>query len=158
MKRQLFIVLLLVTGGLVAAQPAAGKEGRDERRDRTDERRQKREERKERQKDRAEDRKERAEARHERRRERARQLRARYGHLLAEPAVLAELKLHSRRMARLHALSRVAEKEGKTTLLPRIEKLIQKEQARHQRHMDALNARGSGAPSPSASASYGDVR
>jgi hypothetical protein len=151
---------LVASTGLSAAQPPAGSARGDERREKTEQRRERREERREQRKDRAEeraeDRKERVEARRERRRERAEELRARYGRALGEPAVVAELRVHARRMARLHTLRRVAEKEGKTALLPRIDKLIEKERARHQRHMDALKAHGAAAPS--ASASYGRVR
>jgi hypothetical protein len=157
----LHALALVVVTSLCAAQPAGGKDRGDEK---SDERRQRREERREQRKERADDRKERAdgrkedkkerfEARRERRRQRAEELRSRYGRLLAEPAVAAELRVHARRMARLNTLRRVAEKEGKTALLPRIDKLIEKERARHQRHMDALKARGPAAPS--ASASYG---
>jgi hypothetical protein len=152
----LHALALLAATGLSAAQPANGKERADERRENSDERRQRREERREQRKERADDRKEgrkdRVETRRERRRERAEELRARYGRLLAEPAVAAELRVHARRMARLHTARRVAEKEGKAALLPRIDKLIEKERARHQRRMDALKAPGA---APSASASYG---
>jgi hypothetical protein len=167
MKPKLVVLLsaLAVIGssGPLAAQPPAGSQPREERQDRAEERQKRREERREQRKDRAEDRKDRAEDRkdraehrRERRRQRAEELRARYGRLLAEPAVQAELKIHARRMARLHQLRRVAEKEGKTALLPRIDKLIEKERARHQRHMDALNARG--APAASASASWAGAK
>jgi hypothetical protein len=160
----LHALALVVVTSPCAAQPAGGK---DRGHEKSDERRQKREERREQRKERADDRKERAdggskedkkerfEARRERRRQRAEELRARYGRLLAEPAVAAELRVHARRMARLHTLRKVAEKEGKTALLPRIDKLIEKERTRHQRHMDAHRPGGAAAPAASASASYG---
>ena len=147
------LLALLAASELSMAQPAAGKGARDERKERLDERQKRRDERKERRNERAEDKKERADSRRERRRERMEELRARYGRLIAEPAVAAELRVHARRMARLNTMRRLAEKEGKTALIPRIDKLIAKERARHQRHMDALKSRG--APAPSASASYG---
>jgi hypothetical protein len=148
------VAALLLSSGLSPAQPGAAGKDAYQRKDRAGERRQQREDRgeqRERRNERAEDRKDRAESRRERRRERARELRALYGGLLANQAVLVELRIHARRMAKLRALRRVAEREGKTALLPRIDKLIEKEQARHRRHMDALKSRDAAAPAPSAS-------
>jgi hypothetical protein len=153
----LSVLALVAFSRFSAAQPAAGSARGDARREKAEERRERREERRkernERADEKAEDRKERAQARRERRRQRAEELRARYGRALSEPAVMAELRVHARRMARLNTLRRIAEREGKTALVPRIDKLIEKERARHQRHMDALKAKGTAAPS--ASASYG---
>ena len=46
--------------------------------------------------------------------------------------------MHARRMARLHRLKDLAEAEENDNALARIEALIKKEQARHQKKMDKL--------------------
>jgi hypothetical protein len=151
---------VLVFSGIPAAQPApsatpradAREQRREDRRERREDRRDKRDESRE---QRNEERKGDAADRRDRRHERLAKLRARWGALLRHPAVLAELRLHGRRMARLQTLRRIAEREGKTALLPRIDKLVEKEQARHERHMAGLKSRGSAAPTASASSGGG---
>jgi hypothetical protein len=76
--------------------------------------------------------------RRDRRRHRIKALRARFGAALKKPALRAELELHARRKAKLNALRAVAEREGKRALLPRIEALEKKEQARHEQRLAAL--------------------
>jgi hypothetical protein len=157
----LFSLAVVATSAPLSAQAPAGSTRDQQRKERAEERRERRDERRkeraEERKERAEDRKDRAERQRERHRERAEELRARYGRLLGEPAVQVELRLHARRMARLQTLRRVAEKEGKTALLPRIDKLIEKERTRHQRHMEVLKSRGAAA-TPSASASWAGAK
>ena len=103
----------------LSSVPIAGARAPDEPKAQRDERR---ERRRERDPQRAEARRERAEQRRERRRERLTALRARFGAVLRQPAVRAELELHARRQAKLTALRAVAEREGKVHLLPRIDK------------------------------------
>jgi|SoiMethySBSTD1v2_1073268.scaffolds.fasta_scaffold02412_6 hypothetical protein len=135
MTRKLRLSLATAIAALVAsAVPAASARAPDAGRE------QRRQEREDRRNERAEARKERAEQRRERRRQRLAALSARFGAALRQPAVRAELELHARRTAKLKALHAVAEREGKVTLLPRIDRLTQKEQARHERRMAALSA------------------
>ena len=61
--------------------------------------------------------------------------------LLKKPAVRAELKLHGSRMAKLRHMKRVADASDKKNLEERIDKLIEKEDARHKARMDALKAK-----------------
>ncbi len=61
-----------------------------------------------------------------------------WGAKYARPAVRAELKKHARRMAYLHRAKRVAEAEGRDGLAAHIQKLIDKEKARHQRRTTVL--------------------
>jgi len=65
-------------------------------------------------------------------------IRARYGVLLRDPAVLAELRLHARRVARLDAMERVATSAGKAALLTRIADLRQREDARLEKRITFL--------------------
>lgn len=61
--------------------------------------------------------------------------------LLAAPPVRAELKTHAWRMARLERMQLLANdstKPNKAKLVARVDKLIEKERERHQRHMDQL--------------------
>ncbi|NKB69421.1 MAG: hypothetical protein GKR89_20310 [Candidatus Latescibacteria bacterium] len=60
---------------------------------------------------------------------------------LKKPKVREELKLHARRMARLHRLKDIAEAEEAEKAQARIEKLIKKEQARHEKKMEKLKNR-----------------
>lgn len=99
------------------------------------------------------------ESRLERRQEHKKRLIARWGQALRRPDAVAELRHHAERMARLRRLRFLAEteREGKDQekLLARIDKLIELEQARHeramQRHQTPPGA-PSGAPSGVASA------
>ncbi len=69
-------------------------------------------------------------------------LRAKWGaDLLAKPAVNAELRLHAQRMAKLHQMKNVADDADKKNLVERVDKLIDKEKARHDARMDALKAK-----------------
>jgi hypothetical protein len=64
--------------------------------------------------------------------------RARWGALVLDSAVQAELRLHARRIARIDAMERVARSSGKDALLPRIDRLRSKEIARFEKRMDWL--------------------
>ncbi len=139
MNRRRLVIATAMAAVLASAVPsanAAPDAGRDHHR----------QDREERRNERAEARKERAEQRRERRRQRLAALSARFGAALRQPAVRAELELHARRTAKLKALRAVAEREGKVELLPRIDRLTQKEQARHDRRMAALSADAGRAP------------
>ena len=69
-------------------------------------------------------------------------LKAKWGEdLLAKPAVRAELKLHAQRMAKLQTMKRVADSAGKKEIEARVDKLTEKENARHQTRMAALKAK-----------------
>lgn len=74
------------------------------------------------------------------------QLKAKWGKdLLVHPAVRAEMKVHGWRMARLNrmkALAQESDKENKDKLVERIDKLIEKEMARHAKHMGVLKEHG----------------
>jgi len=90
-----------------------------------------------------------------RREARLTEMHQRYGaQALANREVLAELRVHAKRMAFLNRAKVVATTEldepKRGTVIARVEKLTQREQARHQERMDALHASASGAPSGSA--------
>jgi hypothetical protein len=83
-----------------------------------------------------------AAARPERQRVRRAALRAKWGKVLAHPTAREELTTHGRRMARLRRLQYLAatERQGqtRTKLLSRIDTLLSREQARHERAMKSL--------------------
>lgn len=82
------------------------------------------------------------ESREERRSSTKAALKAKWGEdLLKKPAVRAELRLHGMRLAKLHHMKRLADAGDKKELEQRIDKLIEKENARHQTKMDALKAK-----------------
>ena len=79
--------------------------------------------------------------REERRKNARAALRAKWGDLADKPAVKAELRLHAQRMAKLRMMKNVADDGDKKNLEERVDKLIDKEKARHQARMDALKAK-----------------
>ena len=91
-----------------------------------------------------EDRKELREDRKAKRETKRKELREKWGDTLKRPEARAELKVHARRMARLAQARKVAETDGKKELVARIDKLVEKEKARHQRAMDRLKDKGPG--------------
>jgi hypothetical protein len=82
------------------------------------------------------------ETRKERRKERIEEIKKQWGDLHARPAVRAELKIHAWRMARLHRMRALAKTENKDKAVERIDQLIVKEKARHQKHMETLKSQG----------------
>jgi hypothetical protein len=89
------------------------------------------------------------ETRIERRKTERASLKEKYGvELLQRPAVREELRTHAERMARLHQIKRVADdmKNAKKDKIPdRVDKLIERENARHDRAMSALQNAGANA-------------
>jgi uncharacterized coiled-coil DUF342 family protein len=85
-----------------------------------------------------EDRKELREDQKQRQKARRKELREKWGDATKRPEVRAELKVHARRIARLERARKVADTAGKKELVARIDKLLEKERARHQRAMDRL--------------------
>ena len=82
------------------------------------------------------------ESREERRTSARAALRAKYGKdLLEKPAVRAELRLHAQRMAKLRQMKDVADDADKKQLEERVDKMIDKENKRHDARMDALKAK-----------------
>ena len=65
-----------------------------------------------------------------------------WGDLVKKPKVRAELSLHARRTARINHMESVAKENDKAQLLERITKLREKENARHEKRMEALKAKG----------------
>ena len=146
-----------------AQQPPSPKERREDRQEKREDRQEKREDRQEKREDqkekredqqeKREDRQEKREDRREtiedlrknrqeRRQEHIKQLKERWGDALGRPAVKAELKVHARRMARLNRARRLAESAGKTDAVAKADKLIEREQARHQAAMAKFKAEG----------------
>lgn len=83
------------------------------------------------------------------------ELKQRFGSALAAPAAREELEHHARRIARLDRAMLVCESEtvkDKDKLKERIQKLIDKENARHQQAMEHLKSMPASAASASASA------
>ncbi len=91
-----------------------------------------------------EDKKELREDRKARREAKRKELREKWGDVTKRPEARAELKVHARRMARLTQARKVAETDGKKELVARIDKLLEKEKARHQRAMDRLKEKKAG--------------
>ncbi len=91
----------------------------------------------------------------ERKKEHREELKARWGAALMHPSCREELRHHARREAFLTRMLFVAQTEvtgpKKDALIARIEKLIDKEEARHTRAMERLKS----SPMPPASASAG---
>lgn len=88
----------------------------------------------------------------ERRKHHQSELKARWGATLAMPAVREELQHHARRMARLNRAMLLAQTEltkDKDKVVERIDKLIDKEQTRHERAMERFKSMPS---TPAASA------
>lgn len=65
-------------------------------------------------------------------------LKAKWGPLAERAPMLAELKRHAWRMARLKRMQGLAEELDKPELLARVNKLIEQEQARHAERMEQL--------------------
>ncbi len=140
---------VLLGAGWAGAQP--GKDKREERReDRKEKREEKREERQEKRDDKKDELKEEwkkkrdewREKRKDRREERRTELKKKWGELLEKPAARAELRIHTRRMARLERVAFLAEATGKTAVLERAKKAIEKERARHQARMEKIQKEG----------------
>jgi hypothetical protein len=92
------------------------------------------------------------EQRDERIKEHREELKARFGAALGSPAVRQELEHHARRMAKLDRAMELCETEVKKDqdkLKERIQKLIDKEKARHEKAMERFK---SGAPGAAAAA------
>jgi hypothetical protein len=94
----------------------------------------------------------------ERRSARVAELRSKYGamHLRSRPLTM-ELRHHARRTAYLNRARLIAENEidepKRAKVLARIDELVEKENARHERHVARLT--GDAGPSPSGSAPPG---
>lgn len=67
-------------------------------------------------------------------------LRDKYGDILQQPAVREELKTHASRIARLNQIKRVADDEKKSKIASRADKLIDRENKRHDKRMDAFKS------------------
>ncbi|MDI1446702.1 hypothetical protein [Polyangium sp. 6x1] len=91
-----------------------------------------------------EDKKELREDRKAKREARRKELREKWGDVVKRPGARAELEVHARRLARLAQARKVAEADGKKELVARIDKLVEKENARHQRAMKRLTEKGPG--------------
>jgi hypothetical protein len=91
--------------------------------------------------------------RDERTKEHREELKARFGSTLATPSAREELEHHARRMARLDRALVLAETEvtkDRDKLKERIQKLIDKENTRHEQAMQRLKS-SAGTPAPAAS-------
>jgi DNA repair protein SbcC/Rad50 len=79
------------------------------------------------------------ETRRERRKERIDEIKKQWGNDFAgRPAVKAELKVHAWRVARLNRMRAIAKAESKDAVVTRIDGLLEKERARHKKHMETL--------------------
>jgi hypothetical protein len=137
----------------VAQTPPAERrqERREDRQERREDRKEAREDKQERREDKQEAREDRKDAREdkleemrktrtERRQARLKELRDRWGEVANRPPVREELRNHARRMARLTRAKHVAIGANKTEIAARIDKLIEREKARHQAQMDKFRA------------------
>jgi len=82
------------------------------------------------------------ETRKERRQENRKAAREKWGDLVKKPKVREELARHVRFTARLNHTARLAKEGDKEKLADRVEKLQEKENARHDKRMAALKAKG----------------
>ncbi len=145
--------LILVGAAVVArdgeAQPRDRQERKEDRKERREERREER--RDERADDRQahredikddwkEKRKAWREKREERRKEARDEAKKKWGDLVEKPAAREELRVHARRMARLDRIRFLAEASGKTDIVTRTDKAIERENTRHDARMAALKA------------------
>jgi hypothetical protein len=80
------------------------------------------------------------ETRAERRKEARASLREKYGDLVLRTDTRDELRTHASRMARLQQIKRLADEQKNTKIVARADKLIERENTRHQKQMDALKA------------------
>jgi len=69
-------------------------------------------------------------------------IRIRWGALVNQPAVVAELKTYGERVARLTRIRELAEVEAKPAIADRAKKALALENARHEKQMNALAAGG----------------
>lgn len=91
------------------------------------------------------------EERKAKRKEHMAELRAKWGQMLKQPGVKAEMRLHMSRMARLRRIESLAKAKNKDAIVKRTEAAMEKEKARHQKRMDELKAQPGGAASGAAS-------
>jgi len=80
----------------------------------------------------------------DRRKKARRHIKKKWGGLLQFPAARQALKVHARRMARLHRVRFVATHVEDEEAVKRVDELIKKEKARHQAHMETLRAKKGG--------------
>jgi hypothetical protein len=81
--------------------------------------------------------------RQERRAEERKAIRDKWGALVDKPRVREELTRHARRMAYLNYMERLAKDlKKKDSVVDRVEKVRDREKARHEKRMDALRAKG----------------
>ena len=91
------------------------------------------------------------EARKKKREEHLAEMRAKWGEILKRPGVKEEMRLHMRRMSRLHRIEKLAKEHKKPELEKRVMAAIEREKARHQKKMEELKG-GAPAPAPSGGA------
>jgi hypothetical protein len=84
----------------------------------------------------------RKETRAERRRDRRDEIKRKWGDLHTHPAVTNELRHHARRMAFLQRMRAVATDDSKDDLVTKIDELMEKEKARHDKKMEHLKSKG----------------
>jgi hypothetical protein len=78
----------------------------------------------------------------DRRREHRDRIRQKWGdEVVRTPALRNELRVHAWRLARLTRVRALAEGENKTELIARVDSLLAKEEARHERRMAELGAK-----------------
>jgi chromosome segregation ATPase len=80
------------------------------------------------------------ETRAERRKELRAELRQKYGANLQNAAIREELRTHASRIARLNQIKRIADAEEKDKIEDRAEKLIERENTRHEKQIAKLTA------------------
>ena len=139
----LCIALVTSLSVFATAQPATTpKERREERQEKREDRQEKREDKQEKREDRRDGIEDLRKTRQERRKEHLKEVRGRWGDVVGKPAAKAELKVHARRVARLGRARRLADSAGKTDLVAKIDKLIERESTRHQAAMGKLKTEG----------------
>jgi hypothetical protein len=117
-------------------------EAREDRKELREDRKELREDRKEAREDRKERIEDLRQTRQERRKEHIKKWREKWGDLANRPNVKAEVKVHARRMARLNHARRLADAGGKTELVAKIDKLIERENTRHEAALAKFKAEG----------------
>jgi hypothetical protein len=85
-------------------------------------------------------------SRQERKQKMEGRMRQRWGALLKNPGVQAEMRLHAERLAKLHRMQDIAEDTGKAEQLERIFTMTSRERRRHASIMSALGGGRGGRP------------
>lgn len=78
----------------------------------------------------------------DRRRTHVEEMRAKYRDVIGKPEAQTDIRDHARRVARLHRIRNVAMEMGNTSIVSRVDMLLDKEQKNFDKQMDDLRGKG----------------